>query len=107
MKTILFDTDSGKIISPIFENGYLVDDQPQPVDPPIFELEYKPTPMPPHDAETEAVSAVWIPDTVLKTYTQVWSIRDKTDEERAAEINAQATQKEQEEQTPGTFLEGI
>ena len=96
MKTLLFDDSTGKIISPIFENGYLVDDQPQPVDPPIFELEYKPTPMPPHDAETEAVSAVWIPDTVLKTYTQVWSVRALTDEERTAEINSQAMQKEQE-----------
>lgn len=49
MKTLLFDADSGKVISPIFENGYLVDDQPQPVDPPIFELEYKPTSMPAHE----------------------------------------------------------
>jgi len=96
MKTLLFDDSTGKVISPIFENGYLVDDQPQPVQPPIFELEYKPTPMPPHDAETEAVSAIWIPDTILKTYTQVWSVRALTDEERTAEINAQATQKEQE-----------
>jgi len=31
MKTILFDTDSGKVISQIFPDGYLVDDQPQPV----------------------------------------------------------------------------
>lgn len=82
MKTLLFDTDSGKVISPIFEQGYLVDDQPQPVDPPIFELEYKPTPMPSHDTETETVSAVWVPDTVLKTYTQVWTVRALTDEER-------------------------
>jgi hypothetical protein len=96
MKTLLFDDSTGKVISQIFENGYLVDEQPQPVYPPIFELEYKPTPMPTHDAETEAVSAIWIPDTILKTYTQVWSVRDKTDEERAAEVNAQATQKEQE-----------
>lgn len=96
MKTLLFDDSTGKIISPVFENGYLVDDQPQPVDPPIFELEYKPTPMPTHDAETEAVSAIWIPDTILKTYTQVWSVRGKTDEERTAEINSQAMQKEQE-----------
>ena len=26
MKTILFDNDSGKVISPIFPDGYLVDD---------------------------------------------------------------------------------
>jgi len=96
MKTLLYNNSNGKVISPIFENGYLVDGHPQQVDPPIFELEYKPTPMPPHDAETEAVSAIWIPDTILKTYTQVWSIRDKTDEERTAEINIQAQQKEQE-----------
>lgn len=95
MKTLLFDDSTGKVISPIFENGYLVDDQPQPVNPPIFELEYKPTP-PPDITDLQVRSAVWIPDTILKTYTQVWSIRDKTDEERTAEINAQATQKEQE-----------
>jgi len=33
MKTLLFDSNSGKVISPIFEDGYRVDDQPQPVDP--------------------------------------------------------------------------
>lgn len=96
MKTLLFDADSGKVISPIFENGYRVDGKTQPVDPPIFELEYKPTPMPPHDAETEAVSAIWIPDTILKTYTQVWSVRDKTEEEIIADKEIQAQAKESE-----------
>lgn len=38
MKTLLFDDSTGKVISPIFENGYLVDGQSQPVDPPIFEF---------------------------------------------------------------------
>lgn len=95
MKTLLFDDSTGKVISQIFENGYLVDGQPQPVDPPIFELEYKPTP-PPDITDLQVRSAVWIPDTILKTYTQVWSVRDKTDEELTAEINSQATQKEQE-----------
>ena len=84
MKTILYNADTNERISGVFKNGYLVDDQPQPVDPPIFELEYKPTPMPTHDSETEVVSAVWIPDTILKTYTQVWSVRALTDEERIA-----------------------
>lgn len=96
MKTLLFDADSGKVISQIFENGYLVDGQPQPVDPPIFELEYKPTHMPVHDAILQVVSAVWIPDIILKTYTQVWEARNKTEEERTAEMNSQAIQKEQE-----------
>jgi hypothetical protein len=59
MKTLLFDTYSGKVISPIFENGYLVDDQPQPVDPPIYELEYIPTPMPAHDVETPDAYNGW------------------------------------------------
>jgi hypothetical protein len=95
MKTLLFDDSTGKVISLIFENGYLVDGKPQPVDPPIFELEYISTP-PPDITDLQVRSAVWIPDTILKTYTQVWSVRDKTDEERAAEVNAQATQKEQE-----------
>ena len=105
MKTLLFDTDSGKVISPVFENGYLVDGQPQPVDPPIFELEYKPTPMPSHDSETEAVSAIWIPDTTLKTYTQVWTVRALTDEERIARINAQADAVDQQLDTQATQKE--
>lgn len=96
MKTLLFDDSTGKVISPIFENSYLVDGQPQPVDPPIFELEYKPTPIPAHDSETEVVSAIWIPDTVLKTYTQQWSVRDKTEQELIAEKEVQALAKENE-----------
>lgn len=33
MKTLLYNSATNKVISPIFEDGYLVDDQPQPVDP--------------------------------------------------------------------------
>lgn len=39
MKTLLFDDSTGKIISPIFENGYLVDGKHQPVNAPIIEFE--------------------------------------------------------------------
>lgn len=95
MKTILFDTDSGKVISPIFENGYLVDGKPQPVDPPIFELEYKPTASP-NITGIQVKSATWIPDIVLGTYTQVWEVRDKTQVELIAEKEAQASVKENE-----------
>lgn len=96
MKTILYDNSIGKIISPIFENGYQTDGKSQPVSPPFYELKYKPTPMPSHDTETETVSAVWVPDTVLKTYTQVWTVRTLTDEERIADKEIQAQAKESE-----------
>lgn len=96
MKTLLYNSVTNKVISQIFDNGYLVDGKPQEVLPPIYELEYKPTTRPTHDSTLQVVSAVWIPDTVLKTYTQVWSVRDKTEEELTAEINIQAQQKEQE-----------
>lgn len=55
MKTILYNSLTNKTISPVFENGYLVDDRPHPVDPHIFELEYKPNPMQDHDVETEII----------------------------------------------------
>lgn len=95
MKTILYNSATNKVISQIFDNGYLVDGKPQTVNPPIYELEYKPT-TPPEITDLQARSAIWIPDITLKTYFQQWSVRDKTDEERTAEINSQATQKEQE-----------
>lgn len=95
MKTLLFNNSTGKVISSIFENGYLVDGKSQPVNPPIFELEYKPTP-PPDITDLQVRSAVWIPDTVLKTYTQVWTVRDKTQAELIAEKEAQALAKENE-----------
>lgn len=95
MKTIIYNSETGKPISGVLKDGYLVDGKPQPVDPPIFELEYKPT-TPPDIPDLQVRSAVWIPDTVLKTYTQVWTVRALTDEERTAEINSQAMQKEQE-----------
>jgi hypothetical protein len=95
MKTILFDDSTGKVISQIFDNGYLVDGKPQEVLPPIYELEYKPT-IAPNISKTQVKSAIWVPDIVLGTYTQVWEIREKTDEELTAEINSQAMQKEQE-----------
>lgn len=75
MKTLLFNDNTGKVISPIFEDGYNVDGKYQLVEPPIYELEYKPTTRPAYDSLLQVTSAVWIPDTVLKTYTQVWTVR--------------------------------
>lgn len=96
MKTLLYDSATNRVISQIFDNGYLVDGKPQEVLPPIYELEYKPTTRPAHDSILQVASAVWIPDTVLKTYTQVWEVRDKTEAELIAEKEAQALAKENE-----------
>lgn len=95
MKTLLFDDSTGKVISPIFENGYLVDGKPQEVLPPIYELEYKPT-IAPNISETQVKFAIWVPDIVLGTYTQVWEVRAKTETELTAEKEAQASAKENE-----------
>ena len=75
MKTILYNSATNKVISQIFDNGYLVDGKPQEVLPPIYELEYIPTTRPVYDPILQVGSAVWIPDTILKTYTQVWTVR--------------------------------
>lgn len=96
MKTLLFNNTSGKVISQIFDDGYMVDGKHQSVEPPIYELEYKPTTRPAYDPILQVVSAVWIPDTALKTYTQVWTVRDKTQAELTAEKEAHASAKENE-----------
>ena len=46
MKTLLYNSATNKVISQVFDNGYLVDGKPQEVLPPIYELEYKPTASP-------------------------------------------------------------
>jgi hypothetical protein len=95
MKTLLYNSATNKVISQIFDNGYLVDGKPQEVLPPIYELEYKPT-IAPNITENQVKSATWIPDIVLKTYTQVWEVRDKTEAELITEKETQASVKENE-----------
>ena len=95
MRTLLFNNNTGKVISRIFDDGYKVDGKHQTVEPPIYELEYKPTP-PPDITDKQIRSATWIPDIVFKTYIQVWSVRDKTEAELISEKEAQASAKENE-----------
>ena len=95
MKTLLFDYNAGKVISRIFDDGYKVDGKYQSVEPPIYELNYLPTPQPSH-TDQEIVFATWIPDIVLGTYTQVWEIRAKTEAELTTEKEVQASVKENE-----------
>lgn len=95
MKTLLYNSATNKVISQVFDNGYLVDGKPQEVLPPIYELEYKPT-IAPNISETQVKSAIWVPDIVLGTYTQVWEVRDKTEAELIAEKEVQALAKESE-----------
>ena len=95
MKTLLYNSVTNKVISQVFDNGYLVDGKPQEVLPPIYELEYIPT-IAPNITENQVKSATWIPDIVLKTYTQVWEVRDKTQVELIAEKEANASAKENE-----------
>ena len=93
MKTILYNSLTGQTFGKIYENGYTVDGKPQPVDPPIYELACIETPAPVITTD-QVSSSVWVADTTLKTYTLVWTVRDKTDEEKTAEVNAQANMKE-------------
>lgn len=95
MKTLLFNDNTGKVISKIFDDGYKVDGKHQPVEPPIYELEYLPTTQPSH-TNKEVAFANWIPDIMLGTYTQIWEVRAKTEAELTAEKEAQASEKENE-----------
>lgn len=95
MKTILYNSETNKIISRIFDNGYLVDGKHDNVKPPIYELEYKPT-IAPNITETQIRYAIWVPDIALGTYTQVWEVRDKTEAELITEKETQAFAKENE-----------
>jgi hypothetical protein len=52
--------------------------------------------MPAHDTETELATAVWVPDTVLKTYTQVWEVRKLTNEELEVRAIAEADAADQQ-----------
>lgn len=95
MKTLLYNSTTNKVISRVFDNGYLVDGKPQTVNPPIYELEYKPT-IAPNISETQVKSAIWVPDIILGTYIQVWEVRDKTEAELITEKEIQAFTKENE-----------
>ena len=78
MKTILYNSATEQVISPIYQDGYKVDGQPQTVEPPIFELEYIETPQPEYDETTKNVSYEWGVDLDELTYTQSWQIIEKT-----------------------------
>lgn len=91
MKTILFNNIEGKIISQIFNNGYKVDGKPQPVDPPIYELEYISTSVT-YNPETQVATSTWEADINTLTYTQVWTVRDKTEAELTAEAEMKTMQ---------------
>lgn len=95
MKTLLYNSATNKVISQVFDNGYLVDGKPQEVLPPIYELEYKPT-TPPEITDLQVRSAIWVPDIILGTYIQVWEVRDKTEAELITEKETQAFTKENE-----------
>lgn len=91
MKTILYNSIEGKVISQIFNNGYLVDGKPQPVDPPIYELEYISTSVT-YNPETQVATSTWEADINTLTYTQVWTVRDKTEAELTAEAEMKTMQ---------------
>jgi hypothetical protein len=93
MGTILYNTTYQQVIGH-FENGYIVDGKPQPVNPPIFELTVIEIKAPETDA-TKLVSSEWVVDLIAKTYTLTWSVRDKTEAELIAEKEAEANEADQ------------
>lgn len=83
MKTILYNSATQQVISPIYQDGYKVDGQPQSVEPPIYELEYIETTQPEHDPVTQYVTQEFLPDFDENEYRQVWYVHDRTDFEIA------------------------
>lgn len=76
MTTILYNSATSKIIGKYF-NGYTVDGKSQPVNPPIYELQYIETIKPVYDSILKTCIETWVPDYILKTWTQTWIISDK------------------------------
>lgn len=93
MKTILYNNINQQVIGH-FENGYMVDGKPQPVNPPIYELTVIEIEAPETDA-TKVVSSEWIVNLIALTYTLTWSVRDKTEAELIAEKEAEANEADQ------------
>ena len=91
MRTILYNNNTQKVVSKIFEENYKVDGKPQSVDSPIYELEYISTSVT-YSPETQVASSTWEANINNKTYTQIWTVRDKTEAELTAEAEMKTMQ---------------
>jgi hypothetical protein len=79
--TRLYDIQLQEFISGIYHNGYLVDGLKPQLPDHIIEVEIITTDLPSFNNETEKVSVEWVLDIDNKTYTNVYTITEKTTEE--------------------------
>jgi hypothetical protein len=103
MRTILYNADTGKVLTRPLEGGYRVDGQPRAVEPPIYELQVIDTPAPDYDRDTQRVSHERQADLSAGWWVTVWTITAKTPEEIEAERKAQVPS----EITPRQFRVGL
>ena len=81
MKTIIFNTDTGKIESH-HPDGYKVNGKIQPlgeIEPNILHLEYVINPMPAYDMETHRIETSF--EVIGDTYAQTWQVIELTPQE--------------------------
>lgn len=84
-KTILYNADDNTIIGHYLD-GYKVDGKPQEVDPPIYELEVIDTLPPTYDPKLQNLTSTFDIDLINFTYTKLWVITNKTQEELKVEL---------------------
>lgn len=84
--TILYNSETGKIISKILIDGYKVDGKPFQVNPPIYELNYIDNQQPQIEYH-EIADYEWVVDLEYLTYERVWTIRVKTESEMIEYLN--------------------
>jgi len=82
--TILYNTATQQVLG-YYPDGYLVNGKPAPTnDIDVVELTVIETSQPSY-TETQKISSIWEADLTALTYTQVWSVTDKTPYEIAME----------------------
>ena len=79
--TRLYDIQLQDFISGIYQNGYLVDGLKPELPDHIIEVEIITNGLPSFNYDTQKISVEWVLDVENKTYTNVYTITDKTPEE--------------------------
>jgi hypothetical protein len=107
MKTILYNTKENKVLH-WFDDGYKVDGKPSPTyNDDVVELVVIDKAAPDYDPETQHITQTWTADIKAGTYTQSWTITDKTEAEIQAEKEATQAALEASSEYKIEQLEGV
>jgi hypothetical protein len=77
MSTILYNSEENRIIAR-FENSFIIDGNPYPVSPPIYELTVINSDPPAYDYSTQNISNDEVFDIINKEYRREYTITDKS-----------------------------